>query len=89
MHTIKHVAGFYNTTNTYHSLLRVYYESMKTITYLHRRLVIKQEIPKAFVPSIFLYSNPLSFTLIIIYLRIKDGNNNPLINLRLPLLTPK
>ena len=51
MHTIKHIAGFYNTTNTYHSLLRVYYESMKTITYLHRRFVIKQEIPKAFVPS--------------------------------------
>ena len=82
MHTIKHIAGFYNTTNTYHSLLRVYYESMKTITYLHRRFVIKQEIPKAFVPSsrsilslvqlslsfpcylYFLYSNPLSFTLI-------------------------
>ena len=52
MLTIKHITGVYNTTNTYHSLLRVYYESMKTITYLHRRVESSKNFPKAlFLPS--------------------------------------
>ena len=73
MHTIKHIAGFYNTTNTYHSLLRVYYESMKTITYLHQRFVIKQAISSrsllsSLFPSLSLDRFSLSLLVLSIFL---------------------
>ena len=68
MHTIKHIEGFYNTTNTYHSLLRVYYENMKTITYLHRRIEIKQVNPQSLVLSSSLYRFSLSLLVLSVFL---------------------